>query len=38
MLRWPPDLKLTIRRVTRKTITEVLIEKEPAPPADEAAS
>ena len=38
VLRLPPNLKLTIRRVTRKTITEVLIEKEPAAPADAAAS
>ena len=38
VLQLPPGLKLTIRRVTRKTITEVLIEKEPAAPAAAAAS
>ena len=32
VLELPPGLKLTIRRVTRKTITEVLIEKEPTAP------
>ncbi len=30
VLKLPPGLKLTIRRVTRKTVDEVLIEKEAA--------
>ena len=36
VLKLPPDLRLTVRRVTRKTVDEVLIERVPAdpPPAD----
>jgi CBS domain containing-hemolysin-like protein len=33
VLRMPP-LKLTVRRVTRKTVAEVLVEKEPSQPGD----
>ena len=35
VLRLPPNLKLTLRRVTRKLITEVLIEKQEARTVDD---
>ena len=35
VLRLPPNLKLTIRRATRKIITEVLIEKQEAVTTDD---
>ena len=40
MLKLPPGLQLTIRRVTRKTVDEVLIERiaEEAPPETEGAA
>jgi putative hemolysin len=38
VLRLPPALTLTIRRVTRKTITEVLIEKDPSGSAGDTAN
>ena len=34
VLRMPPGLRLTVRRVTRKTVGEVLIEKEATPGLD----
>lgn len=37
-LELPPSLKLTVRRVTRKRITEVLIEHTPAPPVEPEAA